>query len=309
MKKQETVQLAVHTYWSYDNENKESNESNKVRCSLASGEQCCYMYLHLHSLPVCPTTRKETLLTAILLILMYFFDTCFFSRRFVIKHSKKFLLVHMMGTISLSIVSPQIEKRRDSIHLLYNKSYMCWGALTLCCYVVYLMFLWPSHAPYKSIRCLQSLWFKLYQFFMLGNGRSCWCFHISCILESNLWCRKFGEIWPRNSKIGRNYLTKTHFSKISQNFLSKKSENSLQKKKRCSKVLCFVFEHTHILTQKIHLWADGVFHWLITWRPSTIWIKKPLLFYIGKGCSHGSPLIFMPTPMLELPPSRLWASN
>jgi hypothetical protein len=49
VKKQETMQLAVHTYWSYDNEkNKESNESNKVRCSLASGEQCCYMYLQLH---------------------------------------------------------------------------------------------------------------------------------------------------------------------------------------------------------------------------------------------------------------------
>jgi hypothetical protein len=46
------------------------------------------------------------------------FDTSFFSKRFVIKHSKKFLLVYMMGTLSLSIVSPQIEKRRDSIHLL-----------------------------------------------------------------------------------------------------------------------------------------------------------------------------------------------
>ncbi len=76
------------------------------------------MYLQLHSLLVCPTKRKEALLTAILFDTHVLLILLLFSMRFVIKHSKKFLLVYMMGTLSLSIVSPQIEKRRDSIHLL-----------------------------------------------------------------------------------------------------------------------------------------------------------------------------------------------
>jgi hypothetical protein len=78
----------------------------------------------------------------------------------------------------------------------------------------------------------------------------------------------------------RNYTSKPYFSKISQNFLSRKSENLLQKKKHCSKVLCFVFEHTHILTQKIHLSADGVFQWSHEGLPP---FESLYCFYIGKG--------------------------
>lgn len=73
-----------------------------------------------NSLPVCPTTRKETLLTAILFDTHVLCDTSFILHEVCHKALKGSFtsLYMMMGTLSLSIVSPQIEKRRDSIHLL-----------------------------------------------------------------------------------------------------------------------------------------------------------------------------------------------
>jgi hypothetical protein len=115
--------------------------------------------------------------------------------------------------------------------LLYNKSYMYSKELS---HFAVMWYIWCSSdhlTPLnKSIRCLQSLRFKLCQFFMLGNGRLCWCFYISCIL-----------------------------------FLDVKY----------SKAMLCIWTHTHPHTQ------DSFVSWwslpLITWRPSTIWIKKAFI--------------------------------
>jgi hypothetical protein len=77
---------------------------------------CTYNY---NSLPVYPTTRKETLLTAILFDSHVLCDTSFILHEVCHKALKgSFTSLYMMGTLSLSVVSPQIEKRRDGLHLV-----------------------------------------------------------------------------------------------------------------------------------------------------------------------------------------------
>lgn len=184
---------------------------------------------------MCPTTRKETLLTAILFDSHVLCDTSFILHEVCHKALKgSFTSLYMMGTLSLSIVSPQIERRRDSIHLLlYNNSFICVQRSS------HTLWLCGTYDVPLTISCLLQI------------------YKMPPISEIQIYVSF--SCWGMEGCVG---VLIFHVFFLGCKVLQSSA----------------LYLNTHILTQKIHLSANGVFHWSHEGLPP-VELKKPWYLY------------------------------